>query len=103
MTRPRKKIRLGVGAVVPDGPNEAARDYLLAAITKRCPDMVDALAAIAEGALDERQARRDNWSTDWRCSDPWLVQVARATTVSPGYETTALSRSRSPTRRRSVA
>ncbi len=33
MTRPRKKSRLGVGAVVPDGPNAAARNYLLAAIT----------------------------------------------------------------------
>jgi len=52
MTRPRKKIRLGVGAVVPYGPNAVVRDYLLAAITKWCPDMVDALAAIAEGALD---------------------------------------------------
>ena len=59
MTRAKEKIRLGVGAVVPDGPNEAARDCLLAAITKRCPGMVDELATIAEGALDDRPARLD--------------------------------------------
>ena len=74
MTRPRKKIRLGVGAVVPDGPNAVARDYLLAATTKRCPDMVD--------ALDERQARLDKWIINWRCSDPWLAPVARDTEES---------------------
>ena len=82
MTRPRKKIRLGVGAVVPDGPNAVARDYLLAAITKWCPGMVDALATIAEGALDERQARLDGWIEQWRCSDPWLALVARDTEES---------------------
>ena len=76
MTRAKEKIRLGVGAVVPDGPNAVARDYLLAAITKRCPDMVDALA---EGALDERQARLDAWIEQWRCLDPWLAQIARKT------------------------
>ncbi len=82
MTRAKEKIRLGVGAVVPDGPNEAARDYLLTAITKRRPNMVDALAAIAEGALDERQARLDAWIEQWRCSDPWLAQIARDTEES---------------------
>ena len=82
MIRPNKSRRLGVGAVVPHGPNEAARDSLLAAITKRCPGMVDELATIAEGALDERQARLDKWIINWRCSDPWLAQVARDTEES---------------------
>ena len=81
MTRAKKKLRLGVGAVVPDGPNAVARDYLLAAITKWCPGMVDELATIAEGALDERQARLDKWIIK-RCSDPWLAQVARDTEES---------------------
>ena len=82
MIRPKKIQRLGVGAVVPHGPNEAARDCLLAAITKRFPGMVDELATIAEGALDERQARLDKWIINWRCSDPWLAQVARDTEES---------------------
>ncbi len=87
MTRPRKKlraneVRLGVGDVVPDGPNAIARDCLLAAITKRCPEMVDALAAIAEGPLDKREKHLDAWIKQWRCSDPWLAQVARDTEES---------------------
>ena len=79
MIRPKKSRCLGVGAVVSHGPNEAARDCPLAAITKRCPGMVDEFATIAAGALDERQARLDKWIINWRCSDPWLAQVARDT------------------------
>ena len=68
MTRPKKNLRFGVGAVVPER-------------AERCRARPSARRD-RQGALDERQARLDNWITDWRCSDPWLVQVARATEES---------------------